>query len=215
MFIIFAIARHTLTHKYVWSRYCALHFWHFHTVGLPSPSPQSYVNAAGARVEQSVSALPSLAFSAALAAFHAADCASEVACAPVAVDVDTMLCGTSSATTTGTATTTATAMATATTPADRASLLLQRALLLFPEVLEPLVEACSSTASSAFSSSSSASSGRWAPILCHDFFADASRRRQRTAALEKLIRIYVEKNSVLWKAPQVMDWLHTHAQVGL
>ncbi len=163
-----------------------------------------------------MSALPSLAFSAALAAFHAGDCASEVACAPVAVDVDTML-GLRLGGTSATATATAKAMATVTTttPADRASLLLQRALLLFPEMLEPLVEACSSTASSSSSASSSASSGRWVPILCHDFFADASRRRQRTAALEKLIRIYVEKNSVLWKAPQVMDWLYTHAQVGL
>jgi hypothetical protein len=103
--------------------------------------------------------------------FHESNGASEIACVAIANDMSLAELN----------------------PGERASALLQRALLLYPELLEPLIQACNAT------------SAKWDPIFGDDYFSDANRRRERTVALEKLIKIYTDKNAILWKAPQV--WL--------
>ena len=123
------------------------------------------------QVSQGVFVLPSLIYSAALAQFLLADSTANMACGdiplPGAVESDFP-------------------------PSEQASLLLQQALLLFPEVLEPLVAKCAD-----------ASRPPWSQLFVQPLFADAAQRRLKTIALEKLITIYVDKNAVMWKAPAV------------
>ena len=45
---------------------------------------------------------------------------------------------------------------------------------------------------------------RWQGVFQHDWFVAATARRERTPALNKLCAIYVDKNAILWKAPQVL-----------
>ena len=79
--------------------------------------------------------------------------------------------------------------------------LLLHALLIFPELLEPLIEKCVDNCHSS----------KWQFIFQNDWFAEAAKRRERIIALQKLISVYVDKNSVLWKSPQILDWLYSNA----
>jgi hypothetical protein len=143
------------------------------------------------QVTQGVFMLPSLIYSAALAQFFLADSTASLACGDIPLPGGAV--SVASVATARVAVPAASGMAASDfPPSEQASLLLQQALLLFPEMLEPLVAKCADVSRSP-----------WSQLLAQPCFADAGKRRLKTIALEKLITIYVDKNSVMWKAPAV------------
>ncbi|XP_068117538.1 ribosome quality control complex subunit TCF25 [Hyperolius riggenbachi] len=75
---------------------------------------------------------------------------------------------------------------------DRASQLIQQALIMFPGVLMPLLDACGVQPDNTVSS--------------HQFFGAATQLSQ-PVALSQLIALYVGRSHGLWKDPSVMSWL--------
>ncbi|ETO20848.1 hypothetical protein RFI_16362, partial [Reticulomyxa filosa] len=81
------------------------------------------------------------------------------------------------------------------------SMLLQQAILMFPEVIAPLLVKVEPRL---------AQEHKWQTIMAHKFFIDAKLRRQEVGSLGKLCDIYAERCHVLWKGSDVLDWLHKH-----
>ncbi|XP_040265495.1 transcription factor 25 [Bufo bufo] len=80
---------------------------------------------------------------------------------------------------------------------DRASQLIQQALIMFPGVLIPLLDACGVQPDSA--------------VASHPFFGAVSQISQ-PIALSQLISLYIGRCHNLWKDPSVMSWLEQNVQ---
>ncbi|XP_056381955.1 transcription factor 25 isoform X2 [Hyla sarda] len=80
---------------------------------------------------------------------------------------------------------------------DRASHLVQQALLMFPGVLIPLLDACGVQPDSA--------------VASHSFFGAVAQISQPTA-LSQLTTLYVGRCHSLWKEPSVMSWLEQNVR---
>ncbi|XP_075694683.1 ribosome quality control complex subunit TCF25 [Rhinoderma darwinii] len=83
---------------------------------------------------------------------------------------------------------------------DRASLLIQQALIMFPGVLIPLLDACGVQPDSA--------------VASHSFFGAVAQISQPTA-LSQLTSLYIGRCHSLWKEPSVMSWLEENVRVVL
>ncbi|XP_063802008.1 ribosome quality control complex subunit TCF25 [Pseudophryne corroboree] len=79
----------------------------------------------------------------------------------------------------------------------RASHLLQQALIMFPGVLLPLLEACGVQPDAA--------------VASHAFFGTVAQISQ-PAALSQLISLYVGRCHSLWKDPAIMSWLEQNVR---
>ncbi|XP_018421982.1 PREDICTED: transcription factor 25 [Nanorana parkeri] len=75
---------------------------------------------------------------------------------------------------------------------DRATNLIQQALIMFPGVLLPLLDACGVQPDNI--------------VASHSFFGTVAQLSQ-PAALSQLISLYVGRCHSLWKEPSVMSWL--------
>lgn len=80
---------------------------------------------------------------------------------------------------------------------DRASHLIQQALIMFPGVLIPLLDACGVQPDSA--------------VASHQFFGAVAQISQ-PAALSQLTSLYIGRCHSLWKEPSVMSWLELNVQ---
>ncbi|KAG9474946.1 hypothetical protein GDO78_003420 [Eleutherodactylus coqui] len=80
---------------------------------------------------------------------------------------------------------------------ERASRLIQQALLMFPGVLIPLLDACGVQPDSA--------------VASHPFFGVVTQISQPTA-LSQLTTLYVGRCHSLWKDPSVMSWLEQNVR---
>ncbi|XP_064466534.1 ribosome quality control complex subunit TCF25-like [Ornithodoros turicata] len=78
--------------------------------------------------------------------------------------------------------------------ADR---LLQEALLMFPGALMPLLDKCGIQADS--------------EVIKHTYFGAVAQSEQPTA-LKQLVSLYVGRNYVLWKEPEVISWLERNVK---
>ncbi|EDO46412.1 predicted protein, partial [Nematostella vectensis] len=81
---------------------------------------------------------------------------------------------------------------------DMVSLFIQRALIMFPSVLVPLLDKCNVVLDSS--------------IANHRFFSALSLNSQ-TMALKQLVMLYVGRAYHVWKDPLVIDWLVTNARL--
>ncbi|XP_072135842.1 ribosome quality control complex subunit TCF25 [Mobula birostris] len=75
---------------------------------------------------------------------------------------------------------------------ERANHLIQKALIVFPSVLMPLLEKCSVQADQA--------------VLAHSFFGFEVQTRQ-PSALKQLVTLFVGRNWMLWKDAGIIAWL--------
>ncbi|XP_075045169.1 ribosome quality control complex subunit TCF25 [Mixophyes fleayi] len=80
---------------------------------------------------------------------------------------------------------------------ERASHLLQQALIMFPGVLLPLLDACGVQPDTT--------------VASHTFFGTVAQISQ-PAALSQLISLYVGRCHILWKEPAVMSWLEQNVR---
>ncbi|KAM4018207.1 ribosome quality control complex subunit TCF25 [Anomaloglossus baeobatrachus] len=80
---------------------------------------------------------------------------------------------------------------------DRASLLLQQALIMFPGILIPLLDACGIQPDS--------------DVASHTFFGAVAQINQ-PPALSQLTSLYIGRCQGLWKDPSVMGWLEQNVR---
>ncbi|XP_053555343.1 transcription factor 25 isoform X2 [Bombina bombina] len=80
---------------------------------------------------------------------------------------------------------------------DKASHLVQQALIMFPGVLIPLLDACGVLPDAA--------------VASHPFFG-AMAQISQPPALSQLISLYVGRSHGLWKEPSVMNWLEQNVR---
>ena len=78
---------------------------------------------------------------------------------------------------------------------------IQQALALFPCVLAPLINAAGGSASQGGLD--------WALVLTHPHFT--ANVPSSSASLRFLVDIFVKRNTLLWKQPDVMAWLHSNS----
>eukprot|EP00095_Tigriopus_kingsejongensis_P000320 maker-scaffold292_size219010-snap-gene-1.35 protein:Tk00320 transcript:maker-scaffold292_size219010-snap-gene-1.35-mRNA-1 annotation:"transcription factor 25" len=78
----------------------------------------------------------------------------------------------------------------------KADEMLQRALIMFPNILAPLLDKCSIEPDS--------------KVLTHSYFVEAQ-LNQATSGLELLCNLYVGRSFHLWKLPELLPWLERNA----
>lgn len=86
------------------------------------------------------------------------------------------------------------------TTQQEADKMLQESLIMFPGVLMPLLDKCGVQPDS--------------EVAKHTFFAAAA-RAQQPAALNQLQSLFVGRNYVLWKEPEVLAWLERNVRAVL
>ncbi|KAK8761270.1 nuclear localized protein 1 [Amblyomma americanum] len=86
------------------------------------------------------------------------------------------------------------------TTQQEADKMLQESLIMFPGVLMPLLDKCGVQPDS--------------EVTKHGFFAAAA-RAQQPAALNQLQSLFVGRNYVLWKEPEVLAWLERNVRAVL
>uniref|UniRef100_A0A6A7G795 Transcription factor 25 n=1 Tax=Hirondellea gigas TaxID=1518452 RepID=A0A6A7G795_9CRUS len=83
------------------------------------------------------------------------------------------------------------------------SSLLFQAILLFPEVIRPLISKCNSRL---------LNTSRLKSILKHRHFVLGKLRRQENSAIKKLVSLFVERSHTVWKADEILEWLIVHCE---
>eukprot|EP00118_Oscarella_pearsei_P009265 m.52463 g.52463 ORF g.52463 m.52463 type:complete len:613 (+) comp34210_c0_seq2:12-1850(+) len=83
------------------------------------------------------------------------------------------------------------------TASQEADKLLQKALIMFPSVLKLLLDKCGLVLN--------------ASVMNHPYYSIDSRD---TAGLHHLISLFVARNYLLWKVPEVLAWLEANARVA-
>lgn len=86
------------------------------------------------------------------------------------------------------------------------SMCLQQAVLLFPELVGPLVHKCKPELTQ---------NEDWKNLFNHEYFLEAKLRRQDNSVLRKLVEVYVERCHDLWKDFSTLHWLLKNAQKAL
>jgi len=84
-------------------------------------------------------------------------------------------------------------------PSPSSSRLIQEAILLYPEVLAPLVTECNENV---------AKTPRWKRV-----FAALSSLYESNPFIDRLVYIYIQRSAILFKPQAVMDWLQTHGEL--
>ena len=83
------------------------------------------------------------------------------------------------------------------------SILLQQAILLFPEVIFPLIKKIDKNL---------INKNEWKIIMKHKLFINGKIRRNKNMIINKLIKIFIERSHSLWKGNDIINWLLIHCQ---
>jgi len=78
------------------------------------------------------------------------------------------------------------------------SMCLQQAILLFPELIGPLLHKCKPEF---------LGQEDWKKIFEHKYFLESKLRREENSTIRKLVEVYVERNHKLWNPYAMLNWL--------
>jgi len=83
------------------------------------------------------------------------------------------------------------------------SICLQQAILLFPEMVGPLLKKCKPEW---------LEQPDWVEVFHHTYFIEARLRRQDNSTLRKLVDVYIERTHLIWTDYSLLQWLLMNCQ---
>lgn len=87
-----------------------------------------------------------------------------------------------------------------------ASILLQQAILMFPEIIGPLLQKANER---------TLGEQQWKMVMQNEYFLKAKFRRNESSSIGKLCKIYSERAHALWNNDDLIKWLWRHCKFVL